>query len=110
MLPGQLKTRTEQTRAHSNLAGERSQQTMVQQTMETSLQGRGSSERVSSGALDKSLIVLHLSPYVGVTIILLCLLSLGRQEFTGGRDWLFSQFSPGLLILANIEPAGNSHK
>ena len=109
MLPGQLTNKKKQIRAHPNSAGERSQQTTVQQSLETSLQDRGSlgSERVSSVALDKSLIVLHLSSYVGITIIFLCLLSLGRLEFIWGRDCLFVQFSLGSLILANIEPAGN---
>lgn len=110
MLPGQLKNKTKQIRAHLHLAGERSQQTTVQQSLETSLQDRGTlgSERVSSGALDKSLIVLRLSSYVGITIIFLCLLSLGRLEFIWGRDCLFLQFLLESLTLANIEPAGNT--
>lgn len=82
----------------------------MQQSLETSLQDRGSlpSERFPPWLWISDLIVLHFSSYVGITIIFLCLLSLGRLVFIWGRDCLFIQFSVGSLILANSEPAGNT--
>lgn len=110
MLLGQLKTKTKQIRAHLTLAGEQSEHATVRQILETNLQNRVSlgSERVSSVALDNSLIVLHLRSYAGLTLIFLCLLFLGRLEFIWGRGCLFLQSSLGSLILAYMELAGNT--
>lgn len=52
--------------------------------------------------------MIQFSSYLGITIIILCLLSLGRLEFIWDRNCLFTQFSVGSLILENTEPSGNT--